>query len=99
MLKQVNTAAMHKPSLKLDNSTSMPANPMNSSILDPEFDCRVFHVAILPLVAFYTLFATVLYPAAAYLHPHGMYESLAAHVPVGLHGLLKVIRTDLVVEK
>ena len=51
---------------------------------------RVFHVAILPLVAFYSLFATVLYPAAAYLHPHGMYESLAAHVPVGLHGLLKV---------
>ena len=51
---------------------------------------RVFYVAILPLIAFYSLFATVLYPAAAYLHPHGMYESLAAYVPVGLHGLLKV---------
>lgn len=53
-------------------------------------NCRVFYVAILPLVAFYALFATVLYPAATYLHPHGMYERLAAHVPVGLHGLLKV---------
>ena len=51
---------------------------------------RVFYVTILPLVAFYALFATVLYPAAAYLHPHGMYEALAAHFPVGLHGLLKV---------
>ena len=51
---------------------------------------RVFYAAILPLVAFYALFATFLYPAAAYLHPHGMYASLAAHVPIGLHGLLKV---------
>jgi len=51
---------------------------------------RVFYVAVLPLVAFYALFATVLYPAAAYLHPHGMYEALAPHFPVGLHGLLKV---------
>lgn len=51
----------------------------------------VFYAAVLPLLAFYMLFATVLYPAANLLHPHGMYSSMAQHVPLGLHGLLKVI--------
>ena len=40
-------------------------------------------------VAFYVFFATLLYPASAWLHPHGMYEHLAPSVPIGLHGLLK----------
>lgn len=51
----------------------------------------VFYAAVLPLLAFYMLFAAVLYPAANLLHPHGMYSSMAQHVPLGLHGLLKVI--------
>lgn len=52
---------------------------------------RVFYAAISPLVLFYIFFATALYPASAWLHPHGMYSNLASHVPVGLHGLLKVV--------
>lgn len=51
----------------------------------------VFYAAVAPLVIFYIFFATALYPASAWLHPHGMYSSLASHVPVGLHGLLKVV--------
>lgn len=51
----------------------------------------VFYAAVLPLLAFYALFATVLYPAAGVLHPHGMYSRMAQYVPLGLHGLLKVI--------
>jgi len=51
----------------------------------------VFYLALLPLVAFYALFATVLYPSSAWLHPHGFYAALAPVVPAGLHGLLKVI--------
>ena len=51
----------------------------------------VFYAAVAPLVIFYIFFATALYPAAAWLHPHGMYSNLASHVPVGLHGLLKVV--------
>jgi ATP/ADP translocase len=50
----------------------------------------VFYFSVLPLVGFYVAFASVLYPASAYLHPHGMYSSLAHLVPVGVHGLLKV---------
>ena len=51
----------------------------------------VFYLALLPLVAFYALFATVLYPSSAWLHPHGFYAALAPAVPAGLHGLLKVV--------
>lgn len=51
----------------------------------------VFYAAVAPLVLFYIFFATALYPASAWLHPHGMYSNLASHVPVGLHGLLKVV--------
>lgn len=51
----------------------------------------VFYAAVAPLVFFYIVFAAVLFPASSLLHPHGMYNSLARHVPLGLHGLLKVI--------
>ena len=51
----------------------------------------VFYLALLPLVAFYALFAAVLYPSSAWLHPHGFYNALAPVVPAGLHGLLKVV--------
>lgn len=45
-------------------------------------------------VAFYAFFASVLYPASAVLHPHGFYSRMAPMVPLGLHGLLKVILCD-----
>ncbi len=50
----------------------------------------VFYAAITPLLAFYALFATVLYPAAPGLHPTALMESVMPSWPVGLHGLLKV---------
>ncbi|KAK9820325.1 hypothetical protein WJX72_008977 [[Myrmecia] bisecta] len=51
----------------------------------------VFYACVTPLVAFYVFFVAVMYPASAWLHPHGMYEALASAVPVGLHGLLKMV--------
>lgn len=51
----------------------------------------VFMVSMLPLVAFYCFFALVLYPAHGALHVHGLYESLAPRLPLGVHGLLKVV--------
>jgi ATP/ADP translocase len=50
----------------------------------------VFYASVVPLVAFYAFFAGALYPASAYLHPHGFYERMAPLLPIGLHGLLKV---------
>lgn len=52
----------------------------------------VFYASVIPLVVFYAFFAGALYPASAYLHPHGFYERMAPLVPLGLHGLLKVGR-------
>lgn len=51
----------------------------------------VFYASVAPLVAFYAFFASVLYPASIYLHPHGFSAHLAPMVPIGLHGLLKVL--------
>eukprot|EP00887_Chlorella_sp_A99_P005354 scaffold1.g5354.t1 len=51
----------------------------------------VFYAAISPLVGFYTLFTAVLYPLHGGLHLHGFTASLAPVVPLGLHGLLKVV--------
>jgi len=50
----------------------------------------VFYASVVPLVAFYAFFASALYPASVYLHPHGFYSRMAPLVPIGLHGLLKV---------
>ena len=52
----------------------------------------VFYVAFLPLVSFYILFATVLYPNCALLHPSGLIELAAGIVPEGLMGLVRVIQ-------
>ena len=50
-----------------------------------------FALVVAPLLAAYAGFALFLYPAADLLHPHGFTTSLAPMLPVGLHGLLKVI--------
>lgn len=46
----------------------------------------VFYAAVAPLVTFYALFATVIYPAAARLHPAGLAARLAPSLPAGLAG-------------
>ena len=51
----------------------------------------VFYVTVLPLLALYTLFVSVLYPAANWLHWDGFFEMTAPFVPLGFHGLLKCI--------
>ena len=52
---------------------------------------RVFPLAVAPLLAFYALFAAVLYPLAPALHPIPLMEAAMAAVPVpGLHGLFKM---------
>ena len=52
----------------------------------------VFYAAITPLVAFYVLFAAVLYPAHGLLHPTGLVEAAAAFMPQGLIGLVKIVQ-------
>ncbi|KIZ03752.1 ADP,ATP carrier protein 1 [Monoraphidium neglectum] len=49
----------------------------------------VFYAAVAPLLAFYALFAAVIYPAAPALHFDA--AALLGAVPSGLHGLVKVV--------
>lgn len=50
----------------------------------------VFYASVLPLLAYYGVFASVLYPIAHTLHPLDLMNQLMPSVPTGLHGLLKV---------
>ncbi|KAK9812014.1 hypothetical protein WJX73_008976 [Symbiochloris irregularis] len=50
----------------------------------------VFASTVAPLTAFYALFAVVLYPMSAVLHPQQMAAAILPHIPVGLHGLVKM---------
>ena len=51
----------------------------------------VFYVMVLPLLALYVFFATVVYPASSWLHLHGFFEMTSSFVPLGFHGLLKCV--------
>jgi ATP/ADP translocase len=46
----------------------------------------VFYAAVLPLLAFYALFAAVLYPLSGSLHPLELMHSLLPSVPIGERG-------------
>lgn len=44
----------------------------------------VFYTSVLPLLAYYGLFATVLYPLAGSLHPLDLMNSLMGSLPTGV---------------
>eukprot|EP00238_Polyblepharides_amylifera_P000961 CAMPEP_0196570730 /NCGR_PEP_ID=MMETSP1081-20130531/890_1 /TAXON_ID=36882 /ORGANISM="Pyramimonas amylifera, Strain CCMP720" /LENGTH=542 /DNA_ID=CAMNT_0041887339 /DNA_START=237 /DNA_END=1865 /DNA_ORIENTATION=- len=50
-----------------------------------------FYAAVTPLLAFFTFFAVVLFPAHMWLHPQGLSANLSGTVPVGLMGLVRVV--------
>lgn len=60
-----------------------------SNVLSKE---KLFYAAISPFIVFFMLFATILYPAKEFLHPHHMADQLQASLPVGLFGLIASFR-------
>lgn len=46
----------------------------------------VFYTSVLPLLAYYGLFASVIYPIAGSLHPMDLMNSLMGSVPTGESG-------------
>ena len=62
---------------KLSNKLSKPA---------------LFYTTVIPFIAFFGLFATVLYPLRDTLHPHELCDRLQATLPSGFTGLVSVIR-------
>jgi len=60
-----------------------------SNVLSKE---RLFYTTIIPFIAFFGLFAAVLYPLKDVLHPHAFADTLQEVLPTGLMGLVAVVR-------
>ena len=52
----------------------------------------LFYLTIMVFLSFFALFATVLYPHRAFLHPQALADSLKQSLPEGLGGLAECIR-------
>lgn len=53
---------------------------------------QVFYACVIPFLAFFSLFALVVYPNRAFLHPHGLVDMLATKLPLGFSAPLSIIR-------
>jgi len=50
----------------------------------------LFYASISPFLAFFSLFAFVMYPLRSYLHPHALAETLRAVLPLGFGGPIAI---------
>lgn len=60
-----------------------------SNILSKE---RLFYTVITPFIAFFGLFALVLYPLRDYLHPNAFADTIQSYLPIGFSGLIACLR-------
>ena len=60
-----------------------------SNILSKE---KLFYSTVSFFLVFFLLFATVLYPAKEYLHPHALADHLQTILPVGFHAMIASFR-------
>ena len=52
----------------------------------------VFYTCVWPFLAFFSLFAILIYPNRAMLHPNGFVDLLASHLPGSFSAPLAIIR-------
>ena len=52
----------------------------------------LFYATVIPFIAFFGLFSTVLYPLRDYLHPNELADSLQATLPKGFGGMVAMFR-------
>lgn len=53
---------------------------------------NLFYATLIPFIAFFAIFSTVLYPARDFLHPNEMADKFQAFLPAGFSGLAAVFR-------
>jgi len=53
---------------------------------------QVFYACVIPFLLFFALFALVVYPNQAFLHPHGLVDLLANRLPAGFSAPLSILR-------
>lgn len=63
-----------------------------ASMTDRMDQQKVFYSCVIPFLAFFSLFALVVYPNRGFLHPHGLVDFLAAKLPLGFSAPLSIIR-------
>lgn len=52
----------------------------------------VFYTCVWPFLAFFSLFALIIYPNRSLLHPFGFCDMLASHLPAGFSAPLAIVR-------
>ena len=63
------------------------------SKLTNKFDRKtVFYICIIPFLIFFALFATLIYPNVALVHPHAFCDMLAAALPAGFAAPIAIVR-------
>lgn len=63
-----------------------------SKLCDKMEQKNVFYACTVPFLVFFGLFAWVIFPNAAFLHPHAFVDKLAAALPAGASAPLSIIR-------
>ena len=53
---------------------------------------NVFYACVIPFLFFFAAFAGFIYPNRAILHPHGLVDLLASHLPANFAAPLSIIR-------
>lgn len=53
---------------------------------------NVFYACVIPFLLFFASFALFMYPARGLIHPHGLVDILANHLPAGFSAPLAIIR-------
>mmetsp|Transcript_47219 Transcript_47219/g.57168 ORF Transcript_47219/g.57168 Transcript_47219/m.57168 type:complete len:596 (+) Transcript_47219:111-1898(+) len=53
---------------------------------------NLFYACTTPFLLFYTLFATIIYPNNALLHPHAFVDHIASILPMGFSAPLSIVR-------
>jgi hypothetical protein len=63
-----------------------------ATMVDKMEQKNVFYACVIPFLAFFSLFALVIYPNRGLLHPHAFVDTLATHLPAGFSAPLAIVR-------
>ena len=63
-----------------------------SKMCDKMSQKKVFYSCVIPFLAFFAMFALVLYPASGVIHPHALCDTLLASLPAGFSAPIAILR-------
>lgn len=72
--------------------TAIGFTVLYSKLCDRLEQKNVFYACTIPFLFFFGLFATVIYPSNAILHPHAFIDKIAAYLPAAFSAPLAIVR-------